>query len=580
MSSPVEKIKERLDIKEVVGSYLKLERAGKNFKAKCPFHNEKTPSFFVSPERGSFYCFGCGAKGDIFSFVEQFEGLDFPGTLKLLATRAGVTLERENLTVKSERDRLFKATEAALEHFENNLKSESEALGYLKKRGLKDQTITAWRIGWAKAEWRDLLDSLAKQGFSKTELLKAGLIKEAKRENGEVGTYDTFRSRLMFPIFDTSGRPIAFSGRFVGDESTYKVPPAKYLNSPETPIFSKSSVLYGLDRAKGVIRERDYTILVEGQFDMIMSHQAGFTNTVASSGTALTENHLKILKRFSDNLIVAYDADSAGFKAAIRAIILALSLGMSVKVAKLPGGSDPAELVVKQPQVLAKAIKDSKHVVNFYLETLLEKKLPARNLVLEVNREVLPFVAAAPSAMEQAEFVKTIAQALNLKEEALWADLRKLPKVSSSGLGNVQSGTATLSEKIKKSPIERRLFGWLYFKESEKSQGRGEAKDLRAKIERVTGPERLREIEAELSKDKEELIFEAEAIFSGADKLEGELNELLMSLEEEQLKQAFTKAMAELGLAERDKDQAKIEQLLKTCHELSQKLNQLSERKK
>ena len=289
MNTSVQKIKERLGIEEVVSSYIKLDRAGANLKAKCPFHNENTPSFFISPDRGSYYCFGCGAKGDIFTFVEEFEGLDFRGALKLLADRAGVSLESFNPKDEknqSEKEKLYEAMEEATKYFENNLKNNAEVLEYLKSRGLNEKSIKDFRIGFAILDWRKLYDSLRSKNFSDSEIERAGLAK--KPDDQSKAMYDRFRGRIMFPISDSSGRIIAFSGRIIVDDGKS----AKYLNSPETPIFNKSSVLFGIDKAKDAIRKNDFSILVEGQMDLILSHQAGFKNTVASSGTAMTDSTL------------------------------------------------------------------------------------------------------------------------------------------------------------------------------------------------------------------------------------------------------------------------------------------------
>jgi DNA primase len=283
MSTPVEKIKERLTIEEVVSSYIKLEPAGKNFKAKCPFHNEKTPSFYVSPDRNSFYCFGCGAKGDIFSFVQQFEGLDFMGSLKMLADRAGVPLVFEKTESKSEKERLYMILEDATRFFEGGLAARPEAQEYLKKRGIKAETARDFRLGYVPNEWRLLYTHLKNKKYNDAEIEKAGLAKRAEQK--EKGFYDRFRGRVMFPIADSSGRIIAFSGRILVDDDSS----AKYLNSPDTILFNKSTVLYGIDKAKQDIRTKNYTILVEGQMDLVLSHQAGIKNTVAVSGTALAD---------------------------------------------------------------------------------------------------------------------------------------------------------------------------------------------------------------------------------------------------------------------------------------------------
>ena len=259
MNSPVQKIKERLSIEDVVSSYIKLDQAGSNLKANCPFHNEKTPSFFVSPDRGSYYCFGCGAKGDIFSFVEEFEGLDFKGALKILANKAGVVLEQYNTEEESEKERLYRAMEEATKFYSQNLTKNEKAREYLKSRGLTENSIEDFRIGFAKDDWRELYNYLRSKNFTDKEIELAGLAKKSEK-----GYYDRFRGRIMFPISDSSGRVIAFSGRLFIDDGKS----AKYLNSTDTPIFSKSAVLYGLDKAKDSIRKNNFSILVEGQFEI------------------------------------------------------------------------------------------------------------------------------------------------------------------------------------------------------------------------------------------------------------------------------------------------------------------------
>ncbi|MEK7190640.1 MAG: DNA primase, partial [Patescibacteria group bacterium] len=392
MNSPVAKIKERLSIEEVVSSYLKLERAGSNLKAKCPFHNEKTPSFFVSVDRGSYYCFGCGASGDIFTFVEEFEGLDFKGALKMLADKAGVPLlpyTREMKEAESEKEKLYRVMEEATLYFESNLavKPPSE-LGiltaspreYLKSRGLNEKSIKDFRIGFALLDWRLLYFYLQKKGFSDIEMEKAGLVKKSEK-----GFYDRFRGRIMFPISDSSERVIAFSGRIFsaqGGSASGGVEQAKYLNSPETPIFSKHAVLYGIDKAKDSIRKNNFSILVEGQMDLILSHQAGYRNTVATSGTALSDStiskenvvsNLGLARRLSENLVLAFDADKAGANATLRAGKIALSLGMDVKVVDLPDGIDPADLIGKSgAEAWREAIKNSKHIIEFLLNKILK----------------------------------------------------------------------------------------------------------------------------------------------------------------------------------------------------------------
>jgi DNA primase len=561
MSSTVEQIKQRLGIAEVVGTYMKLDKAGTNFKGKCPFHNEKTPSFFVSPDRNSYYCFGCGAKGDIFSFVQEFERVDFIGSLKILAERAGVEIERVNPETKNEREMLFSALEHATLFFINNLTEGSAPREYLKKRGLTDETIKEWRIGYVADEWNSIGNYLRTKGISEQTMEKAGLIKK-----GEKGTYyDRFRGRIMFPLFDPSGRVIGFSGRILVD----KEGEAKYLNSPETELFNKSIVLYGYHKAKNEIRVKDYSILVEGQMDLLLSHQEGFKNTVASSGTALTVSHLEILKRISNKVMVVYDSDTAGLNASLKAWQNALSIGMDVKIAALPAGKDPAELIIEDKEKWKECLKASKHIIDFYLDALLSKGLDARKLGIAIQDNVLPYVRALESSIEQSHFIGKIAHAANIKEDALWAELRKIPLEETKS----QPEAAIAKEPTRNiSPlgaVERKIIGLMLLKEEKSKEG---GRELREKLEEILGKERLEEILQENISYKDELVLEAEEYFADAIKEAMAVKELLASLDEERWKAQFARKMEELSKAERDKDAEKIRTLLGECQEISKKL--------
>jgi DNA primase len=433
MSTNVEQIKEKLDIVDVISGYIKVEKAGINFKARCPFHNEKTPSFFISPVRQSFYCFGCGEKGDIFSFVEKFENLDFKGALETLADRAGIKLDKfksEDVSnkEKDEKDKLFEIMEEATKFFESELAENKAALKYLEKRGLGSDSISKWRLGFALDEWRSLHDRLTNRGFKKGDMLGAGLIKKA---DGAEKFYDTFRNRIMFPICDNAGRVIAFSGRAMKEDE--KTP--KYLNSPETKLFYKSEVLYGFNVAKNYIRKLDYTVLVEGQMDLLMSHQAGVLNTVASSGTALTELHLKKIQKLSNRVIMAFDSDSSGEKASRKAAELALSLGMEAKIASLPKGEDPASVVKEDPQRWKTALKESEHFIDFALNKAV-KENQGKNLIREIIKNVLPLVSLIDSEIEKTQFVKKIALKMRVKEEDVWNDIKKVDAKNNRGSKN------------------------------------------------------------------------------------------------------------------------------------------------
>ncbi len=573
MSTPVEQIKERLGIAEVVGSYLKLERAGGSLKAKCPFHSERTASFFVSPARGSYYCFGCQAKGDIFSFVQEFEGLDFVGALRVLASRAGVELRRVDPKVRSENARLFLVLEKATRFFEAKLAENAEAKAYLATRGLLPATHSAWRVGFAPNDWRKLFEHLLKEGCRPDEMEKVGLIKRP-RADVEVAPaasrqyYDAFRGRVMFPIFDSASRVIAFSGRILPAFDDGKT--GKYINSPETVLFNKSETLYGFDRAKFAIRQNDAAILVEGQMDLLMAHQAGFTNTVASSGTALTLRQLERLKRLSENLLIAFDADGAGEKAAERAIHLALGLGLNVKVIAL-SEKDPAELIQKEPKEWARAVKEAKHIVEFLLDAILAGKGEIREKALRVEKKLLPLLRLLSSSVEQAHFIKVVSERASLREDALWESFKKLPaqKLAPTGAGE----PAPKKKESRSRALLRRLFGMLFFFEMRKVADTGEK--LREILQEIIGGETLAKAQVLFEKERDELLTEAELLYGDGVPSEKETEELRHALEEEWLAARLQEVMARLTGSERVKDTKESARYLGEAKALTERLSSL-----
>jgi DNA primase len=578
MNLSVQKIKERLSIEEVVSSYIKLEKAGANLKAKCPFHNEKTPSFFVSPDRGSYYCFGCGAKGDIFTFVEEFEGLDFKGALRLLANKAGVTLEAYTREEESEKERLYRAMEEATVFFENNLKKNSKAMEYLKSRGVKDETIKNFRIGFVEDEWRGLYNYLKTKGFDDREIELAGLAKRA--EDKSKGMYDRFRGRIMFPISDSSGRVIAFSGRILMDDGKS----AKYLNSTDTPIFNKSYVLYGLDKAKDSIRKNNFSILVEGQIDLILSHQAGFKNTVASSGTALSDaifskeniiSNLGLIRRLSPNIVLAFDADRAGINAAARAGKIALSLGMDVKVAQMPDGIDPADLVSKSgPDAWREAIRNSRHIIEFLLEKALKNSAgDMRKAGREIKEKVLPYVNYLESSIEKAHFLKRISNISQIPESALREDLKKVEKDLEYDKKETEEIKSSGNDFFRKEYIERRLLGIILWQKS-LSEQLINTEEILKEFARILNV-KIDEVLKKVGDSKEDLIFEAEVFYEEGVNLEKDVKELLSNLEEECLKEKLAEKMKELYILESKRDKIKSAEILKEIGVLSGKIQNI-----
>ncbi|MFZ2205764.1 MAG: DNA primase [Minisyncoccia bacterium] len=575
MNSPVQKIKERLSIEDVVSSYMTLTRVGSNLKGRCPFHNEKTPSFFVSTERGNYYCFGCAAKGDIFTFVEEFEGLDFKGALKLLADRAGVPLENYNPKEESEKEKIYRAMEESTKFFSDNLLKNKEALEYLKARGLKDETIKDFRIGFAKNDWRELYFHLQKKGFTDMEIEKAGLAKKSEK-----GFYDRFRGRIMFPISDSSGRVIAFSGRIFIDDGKS----AKYLNSPDTPVFSKSAVLYGLDKAKESIRKNNFSILVEGQMDLVLSHQAGFKNTVAASGTAFSDttvskenvvSNLGLVRRLSENIVLAFDADKAGLSACDRAGKIALSLGMDVKVASMPDGVDPADLISKEgPDAWKSSIRNSKHIVEFLLDKVIkDSEGDTHKAGRGIKEKILPYVDALSSAIEKSFFIKKISDASGIPESALKDDLKKIEQDAKFEKKETIEIKKIEGKVFRKDYIERKLLGIILWQRTLPKQAIDIGKILETLEETLN--KKQDEIMEKTKDDTEDLIFEAEVFYGEDINLEKDVKELLSNLKEVYLEEELFRKRRELHVAEEKKDLDISGKIFKEINEIVNKIQEI-----
>jgi DNA primase len=454
-SDTIAQIKERLSIVDVVSSYVELHQAGKNFKGKSPFTSEKTPSFYVSPDRGMYYCFSSSQGGDIFTFIEKMEGVDFKEALKILAQKAGVELVPEDPKKKSERDRLYEALEDATKFFEGYLDKNPEAKTYLEGRGVSAETIAKWRLGYApgpdKYGWRELKEYAEGKGYSKAELLKAGLIKGA---DAGKEPYDLFRDRIMFPIFDPQGKVVAYSGRILSKDS--EAP--KYVNSPETELFNKSEILYGYDKAKHGIRHFDFSLVVEGQFDVVLSHQAGYTNTVAVSGTALTPHHVMLLQRLSNRVVLALDADKAGIAAVKRAADVMLPRGMDIKVAQMIGGKDPADLIKDDVQHFRKIIGGAKPVIEYLLDILEAEKKDERNFKLRVREEILPVLIKISNKIDQDHFENIIADRLSTTKEAIHFEVVRFTELAQEKAALGQAGVAASADAAKpqalKDPVE------------------------------------------------------------------------------------------------------------------------------
>jgi DNA primase len=485
--SVIDDVKQRLDIVQIISEYTKLQKSGRNYKALCPFHSEKDPSFFVFPERQSWHCFGtCGTGGDIFSFIMRKDGVDFPQALRILADKAGVSLVARSTPEKQaqneNRERLFEINEAAAEYYHNvllNTPVGDVARDYVTGRGLSQDTIRAFQLGFSPEGWDTLKQHLKGKGYRETDLLAAGLLVERDDRNN----YDRFRNRLIFPIRNIQGKAIGFGGRALDDSLP------KYLNSPQTPIFDKSGSLYGIDSAKTAIRQNDLAIITEGYMDVLTAHQHGYNNVVASMGTAMTEKQLAILKGLTRNLILALDADAAGEEAISRSgemvdrmlsVPLKDYLSMNydpasmlfydaqqveVKVFVLPQGKDPDEVIRENPSQWQELIKNAKPMIDFIFESAINKvDLASARDKSSAIEKLLPLLSQMKDSIRQAHYVERLARLLKIDEHDLrdaWkkfrADERKRKATK-----NTKASIPVVPAIISSSPLEQYCLALLF----------------------------------------------------------------------------------------------------------------------
>lgn len=423
----LEQIRHNNDVVEVIGSYFPLKRAGANFRALCPFHKEKTPSFNVNPQKQIWHCFGCGTGGDVFTFVMKYENLDFIAAVRRLAERGGVKLEYEERAGEPGRDQkesLLKLHDLAANFFHHNLMKESSAAvarEYLKKRRITAEVAQKWRLGYSPDAWDGLLQHAAAKKFPAELLEAAGLA--LRRESGD-GFYDRFRGRLMFPIGDEQGRTVGFSGRILTDEKDQP----KYVNSPETPIFQKGRILFALDKARRAIIDEKYAIVCEGQVDTISCHEAGVENVVAPQGTALTEQHARILKRYAEEVVLMFDADAAGQNAIVRSAEPLWDAGVVIRVAVLPQGHDPDSFVKELgAEALKELVTKSPSFFSYLLDRLCQQHdARSERGKLQIARQMAEWLARIPTPILLATYAQQTAKRIDVGEDVLRKEVTKL----------------------------------------------------------------------------------------------------------------------------------------------------------
>lgn len=575
-NTDLQEIKDRLNIADVIGGYISLKKAGVNFKAPCPFHNEKSPSLVVSPQKQIWHCFGCGEGGDVFSFVKRIENLEFKDVLKILAEKAGVKLKQyvqENPDTKNEKELFLKINDFAARYYNKVLFSKvgQDALEYLKKRGLNEITINKWQIGFAPEEFHFLEKALLQKKVYAADLIKAGV--SAKNERGQV--YDRFRGRITFPIYNYFGEIIGFSARILKEGlqiGTRQVsPPAKYVNSPETIIYNKGQTLFGLNFAKEAIRKKDEVVLVEGQMDCVSAHQSGFLNTVATSGTALTERQLQVLSRLTKNLKFCFDSDAAGKAAAKKAGQLALPMGFKVKMVLVKDAKDPDELIKKSSGLWEKALAEAIWFLDYFIkiaETDFSKDIVEQKHYL--NQEVIPLLGFIQNPLEQDHYVKQLVNKFGISEKVILQQIKNK---------NAPIISAQVSEKA--SPnllLEKNILGGILFspKFLEKVLQSSSLEDFQE-------PEIIQLVEPYFSGQPEALdknsVLAKEALFMVESELEernGDKEKLLASLEKNfvlfkinSLKKRQQAVAGQIRLAEQSGEKQLAADLQKKFSELS-----------
>ncbi len=590
-SSPVEEIKQRLDLVEVIGEYITLRPAGKYHKALCPFHHEKTPSFMVDRENGIWHCFGCAKGGDVFSFVQELEGMEFAEALRLLAKKANVDLPRYDPNLQNQKTRLHECLALAASFYHQTLLKSAEAAParqYIKERRISDDMVEQFMIGYSPNAWDGALKALTGRGYTAEEIYLAGLA--IQKEKG-AGHYDRFRNRLMFTIRDAHGTVVGFGGRVL--------PPApedaaKYINSPQSLVYNKSQVVYGLDQAKSAIKQAGFVIVVEGYMDLIASHQAGVKNVVASSGTAFTQDQLRLIKRYSPNLRICFDEDPAGASATRRSIDLALAEAMDVRVIRLANAKDPDELIRTDPEAWPKAVEAAvRFMDDAFDRTLAKLDLKQVDDKKRAAAALLPIIARLPDGVEQTHYLQKLAEAIRVDEQILRRQISRAEtqpagqaetppaeikldrraRLSEQALSILLTCPALIQDAASKLPAERLtesdqpLYKILLDHYSEnhdsseaefQSSLKKRAADATAKISLLL------------------LLAEREWPDASADELHSELRSISRYLELLSLDQTLADLKADIRAAETAGDRSRTNQLINHFHEVSKQRQSIS----
>lgn len=594
MTNVVDEIKSRLDVIDVISEYISVKQVGTSYKAICPFHQEKTPSFFVSPEKEIWHCFGCDKGGSIFDFLMEIEGIEFPEALRILAQKAGVKVEQSDRRAISQKTKLLDICRLSASFYHKVLGDSSVAANarqYLKDRGLNQEIITEFELGFVPDKWDTLLKFLIKRGHQEKDIEAAGLIVKSSKPSrtGQQSFYDRFRHRLIFPINDLYGQVIGFTSRVLPGTKVEQAS-AKYINTPETLIYNKSRVLYGLDKAKLEIKKQDKVILVEGNMDVIAAHQAGDKNIVCTSGTALTENQIKILQRYTQNIILAFDVDLAGQSATQRSIDLLLQQGLNIRILDLPQGKDPDECIRKNPKLWKKALKKPKLIMDYYFSLAFEDK-DLKNITQkkEIAKNLLPIIVKLGDPVDQGLWLKKLSDKLSISEVFLREAIKKvkLPKIGLKGAEVLmknrasqeqQAGERFLALILQYPEIGQKFLNRLILDMFVIDQVQTivrEIKDYYSKNQKID----LKKIKKGFKNEAmvgylDHLLFLVEREFKNYSlkEIEQELNQLFSILKKRYLNKKMIKLVEELKKEEKQSDKQKIEKITQNIIKLSREI--------
>ncbi len=571
--SPIEEIKNKLDITDVVREYVNLEKAGSNYRAPCPFHPEKTPSFFVNQARQIWRCFGsCSEGGDMFSFVMKIEGVEFGDALRILAKKAGVELKKQNPEVETKRKRLFDICEITTLFYERQLqqsKNGKEIKKYLSERGVTEESIKEWRVGYAPTAKDSLSKFLIGEGYRKEEIKEAGV----STGKGNY-SFDRFRARIIFPIFNLSGYPVGFGGR-VFDRKDER---AKYINTPATTLYDKSAIMYGMHRAKVGIRKKGFAVITEGYTDVIMCHQVGQDNVISSSGTALASKQLDILGRYTKKILTAFDMDDAGGKATKKGIDIALEKEFDVKVIMMPEKEDPADIILREPKEWEKYVKEAKPVINFYFKNILSKHdLSDPHEKGKAAKELLMEIRKIKNSIERSHFVSELSQKLGVSENAVYEELEKLKEDRGEEKNETASAEKPSKEKkTRKKLLEERIACFCI--KDKKALKRLKKEEISLLEEEIGG------ILSFLKKERDSLTTKEEDLLNYLSMLpfieeevdvEKEVEQCLIEIKKETIKKKLKETEEMIKKAEEEGDEKKEEELVKRFRDQSKELQAL-----